>query len=104
MDVRQFNQRRPVDTDDRTVAQQELEPRRAVIRQHEVGRDEVGRDVVVCRDHAVSGREKRLQTRDPVDRSGISPAQIPRAIVQLHDQVDGHSQQGGDEIDADGIE
>ncbi len=104
MDVRQLNQRRPVDADDRPIAQQELEAGRAVVGDHQVGRDEVRGDVVTGGDHAAPRREERLQPRHPVDAARVSLAQIARSVVQLDDQVDRQPQQAGDELDADGVQ
>ena len=69
MDVRQIDQRGPVNADDRLVAQQKLEPGGAVVGDHQVGRNQVGRDVVARCDHApartMSGSSRATQSTPP---------------------------------------
>src|SRR5258708_4041651 len=87
VDVRQRDEFRHMDAYERPIEKQIFERRRAVGGDHDGGGGQVGADV----GDSVQDRRSRLHQRfnayGPVDTTRIERTAIPRAVVQLDDQI-----------------
>ncbi len=104
MDLRQFDQPRQVNPYERPIAEQELEPRGAVVGDHQVRGHQIRRQIVPGREDAPALGQHRRETRHPVDASGVAFTAVARPIVQLYQHVDRQCTQAFHEVQPEHVQ